>query len=390
MNNFNKKSNFYLFFEVLITISVLIFLLILKINYYSAEDLGKNQKLIINALNTKFTDLLTLNRLADYTLKIISQQELANHAGFFYSVDSSTDSYDIGPCGDYVYPLLDSDCFPDLHSEFISLFSSKLRGLLLDLNYDADFDLSFYPGTDILIGSFRNKHLLLSDEEQSFVVPRNINNSILQSNNKDFLSNLKTYNINNIHAHGCAGFIVSLIKVLNNGKTFDNCQRGDAWDIAACYLKNKPNRVIYSGSGLNYNDLKDIVKPGDMLFLSNPSSWCKYTGYNAYIQPDYPDFDIDSVSSSCSNKKGSHALRTNPYRGYCIKDTIDENHEFCDFNENDISVQNFPIITHIMLVYDLNPVKIVHKWGSNKREDLKNFLSRHGIKVKLIVRPEYG
>ncbi len=214
----------------------------------------------------------------------------------------------------------------------------------------------------------------------------------------DFVNKIKQLDLNKFHTMWCAEFIQKVMRSVNNNHLYQSCQQGDAWTIVAKYLTQCKDNVIYSGPPLSYSEAKKLIQPGDLIFYSNKRTWCIYSGYNAYIQPNYPNFDINAVESACSGRNGSDALRKNdPTKGFCKKDTFNPNppkfDATCTFDEAGVHVENFPIVTHIMLVYKTDPeVLVMHQPSKTvkKKEKLSALLNRMNTGIRVIVRPDYS
>ncbi len=402
--------------EVLVITVALIWLIAIAMKASNKlEPFAETQKNIINTLNEKDSIYFYLDTSVELASKMTRQSTLAKNGGYsIKKVDSSLDQ-PISPCGDHVYPLL-SDlsgniCVPDINKEYSEEFGYHLNSYLSDSRRlsGKDFNVQIIDGD--LVGVVENSKIELtimkdSSLEDANIIPRGdiMNPNILKGEKADIIAeeirNLDPHNVDS--GGGCAGFISNLLSKIGNSNV--PCITGDAWDIAACYLLNHKSRIVYAGQGLSYEDMieEEVLKQGDLLFLSTKDTWCKWSGLNA--EEFTGDFDDDELLigalSQCGGDDGRPALRKNPRQAFCAPGTI-ENMDYplyCNFKEGDnnpmYEYEDFIIVTHIVMYVDKNHHTIAHKRGKPKYVDasLEQFLKNNKARtdgIRIIVRPEY-
>ena len=167
----------------------------------------------------------------------------------------------------------------------------------------------------------------------------------------------------------------------------------DAWDIAACFLRlNKEIYVIDSSNSttpLMASIAETALEPGDLIFVSKSSSWCKWTGYNYY-----KSVEIDGDHKEINRCGGTEAFRNPSTEGYCKQDSIiffeDNRPKTCSYSENGRVYSNFPVITHIGIYLGDNKAAYYNNQIKIDDGTLSDFISSvNADGIRLIVRPNY-
>jgi hypothetical protein len=412
----NKKGKVFVMLEVLVILTSIIGLwAVIDAKQEEFLGFGEIQTNLINAVNKKEANLLYLDTAAQLAYKNTSQSKLAEKGGF-ENLDTSTGEFQNIGCGKHIYPMYTNssgtNCFETVNpkKEYLEMFKENLYKYLGNNPFFAsqNFELSIINNKIVGIATSYVDSSVLTDDDLdkiSLMPPESILNKESKLRNGDEVAKTaKTLDPAQISGNGCAGYLVNLLtKTYQENNKLDlplpTCISGDAWDIAACFLDtdlisedNKNKRVVYAGPGLNYEQLnqEDLLKEGDLLFLSTKNTWCKWSGFNAQ---QLNTENYDEAISYCEGTNGRDALRDNPVDGFCKIDSFNtENYpNYCVYEEDNREYENFPIVTHVMLY--VGDGKIAQKWGEKTvNQDLETFLTQKAHRfdgIRIIVRPNY-
>ncbi len=435
----NKKGKVLIFLAALIIIMAFVFLLIAvgTIEGPAEDSFGNLQRQIISSLNTKDKILLYLDYSAEFAKRDTLQSELGETAGFYLRADSSDEGQDITGCGNYIYPSLSNidgkNCLDSYsyNTEYSKLFKKNLFNYVTNypylnknVNY-LSFDVQVKNDKIISIAGGLPIELIISTQKINIetLPPSNIINlNIPAVNNLPVVSKIKEIDLtkkpfDDLKSGSCSAFIN---RALNDA--YDQVQGsnnhgvfgfpGDAWDVAAKYLKqhrenSDASRVVYAGPGLKSNKLltvDNLLLPGDILFTSTPSTWCRWTGYNAYKFITIGGKPKNYCGGTADFRKDEN--ENDKYNGFCTSDSIIETNElnplYCDFSEGDITQSDYVIITHIFMYLGIeggehrlaNLFTAPPAIGNDVRAfgSLTRFVDNQGYGgdgVRIIVRPKY-
>ncbi len=435
----NKKGKVLMFLAALIIITAFIFLLIAvgTIEGPAEESFGNLQRQIISSLNTKDAILLYLDYSAEFAKRDTLQSEFGETAGFYLRTDSSDEGQDITGCGNYIYPSLsniDGKNCVDSYSykaEYSKLFKKNLFNYVANypylnknVNY-LSFDVQVKNDKIISIAGGLPIELIISTQKINIEIlpPSNILNlNIPTVNNLPVVNKIKKIDLTkktftSLGNGSCSAFInralndaYGKVQGSNNHSVFGF--PGDAWDVAAKYLKQHrenpdASRVVYAGPGLKSNELlsvDNLLLPGDILFTSTPSTWCRWTGYNAYKFITIGGEPKNYCGGTAAFRKDEN--KNDKYTGFCTPDSILESTGLsplnCDYSEDGINQTGYVIITHIFMYLGIengehilaNLFTTPPAIGNDGRAfgSLTKFVDNQGYGgdgVRIIVRPKY-
>ena len=434
----NKKGKILIFLTALMIIIAFVFLLIAvgNIEGPAEKSFGNLQRQIISTLNTKDSILLYLDYSAEFAKRDTFQSELGKTAGFYLRVDSSDPDQDITGCGNHIYPSLSTidrkNCMDsyDYNVEYSKLFRKNLftyvsnnpylnQKTFMDIHIKDNKIMSMAGGSPVeLIISTQNINIEMLPPSSS------INLNIPAVNNIPVINKIKKIDLTkeifaSLKTGQCSAFINRILNDVYNTKQGTAKHgvfgfKGDAWDVAARYLKQhretpSASRVVYAGPGLKSSELlaiEGLLIPGDILFTSTPSTWCKWTGYNAYKYKLLEEEPKNYCGGKTAFRKDDN--KNDKYTGFCTPDSILETEElnplYCDFSEDGIIQSDYVIITHIFMYLGTNensehilanlfqdPPTIGNN-GNPPFGKLKTFVDNQesgGDGVRIIVRPIY-
>ena len=279
-------------------------------------------------------------------------------------------------------------------------------------------DLSFYvyiydkKDSDFSNYKFSSKEYKISFSEHEFPEPETE-----QESNKELLAS-KILEIspdddylNELGTGYCAAFIKRILRKAYGLDKFEelstigidcfdsqlNGASNDAWDIAACFLNKNKNIYVmgntYIATPLTSSNAEAVLEPGDLIFESAPSSWCRWSGYNYYKYLEDNNYNWDY----CYGKEKDNTYADPETEGFCKQDTITffegtEIPQTCSYSENSMTYSNFPIITHIG-IYLGNGQATAAYFNTEKKiiqGTVSDFISSvNADGIRLIVRPDY-
>jgi hypothetical protein len=397
------------------------------------KTFGNLQRQIISSLNTKDSILLYLDYSAEFAKRDTFQSELGETAGVYLRIDSSDPNQDITGCGNHIYPSLSTIdgkvCVSnyDYSAEYSKLFRRNLLTYLSNnphLNSKAFFDIHLKDNKIMSMAGGSPVELIISTEEINIeMLPPSsiINLNIPAVNNVPVVNKVKKIDLTkepfaSLKSGYCSKFVNTILNYAydktygqNNHGTFGF--PGDAWDVAAKYLKQHretpdASRVVYAGSGIKSKELlaiENLLIKGDILFTSTPSTWCRWSGYNGYRYELLGDEAKNYCGGGAAFRKDEN--ENDKYTGFCTPDSILENKDlnptYCDFSEGGINQSNYIIVTHIFMYLGTdesgehilaNLFSAPSAIGNAPFGKLKTFVDNSvysGDGVRMIVRPVY-
>ena len=406
-----KKAKIFVMLAVILFVIALDVLLISLsgLDNISSKLFGESQKGMISTLNKKDSILSYLDNAALLSLRSSYQLELAENAGYFERVDSSSQDADVTGFGFHIYPMISNEqgnlANFDYEKEYLKLFKSKFLEFTSQDSYLYNkkfIDTSIKQGYIVGHAEMPEIRLLITTDiiKKYYFLPGSSINLIKQDThtigvvNNIINADMSMPYIANLGPGDCSAFISRMLDYAYSKSKTDigshsvECLPNNAWDVAACYLykaKQNPDssRVVYAGEGLKYDELisvEDLLKPGDLLFTTS-IAWGKYTGYNEYSSLG------DSVTYYC--EKDSIPNPNSQYPQYCLYQDKPNGYS------SDIEYENYPIVTHIfMYLGEQNGKRIIANLFNKKSvdESLQTFVnnpSTGGDGVRIIIRPKY-
>ena len=182
----------------------------------------------------------------------------------------------------------------------------------------------------------------------------------------------------------------------------------DAWDIAVCFLNKKRGIYHVTRQGADkyttIPEIKKILQPGDLIFVSQKEGWCKWSGYNHYRH----QVEGGSVVNYCDWDNIENAFRSGGQGfsdfGFCTQESlfsgepstwpqtvIQQSPNWCNFDENGQTFEDFPIITHIGIYLGDDKVAYYNTDEPHISDGtLQDFVSSvHADRIRIVVRPNY-
>ncbi len=415
---------FIVFVAIFILIAIILLMIANNKIDKSIGSFGARQKQMIQIINEKDKFSLYLQDSADIALKNTIQQKLADNLGRFTDKNAQTNIKNITGCESHIYPLLSKKTgelcklSETYETQYIKEFEKNMRNIksksyfILNNIIMADYDIFIKDGNIYGIkykGNGIEIPLMSDDNFLNFLIRPNYiinkDNIPMGKGAKELANQIKVLEssaIPNLVNGDSSKFIQELLEIIylqNKNKQqiiqdlyFPNYP----WVIAAKYVSEPAEQVVYAGEGIDYCRLVSLIytgilEKGDLVFTSSKIDWCKWTGQNRYDL-----LEGNSIINRC-NMIGN-LYRPTPEIGFCKQGSINLEKsypDYCSFNESNIIINKFPIVTHMFIYLGVeNNEYVVANFESDTAKGINYRLidvlnPEYNDGARIIIRPDY-